>query len=128
MLYIAATNRVVSVVMVVECIEEGKAQSVQGPVYFISEVLTESKQRYPHYQNLVNGVYMASRKLRHYFQEHEITVVSNAAIGEIVRNSEATGRVAKWAIEMAAHSINYQLRRAIKAQCLADFIVDWTES
>ena len=77
---------------------------------------------------MVYGVYMASRKLKHYFQEHEITVVSNATIGEIIRNSEATGRVAKWAIVMAAHSINYEPRRAMKSQCLVDFVSDWTES
>ena len=47
LLYIAATNRVVSTVMVVERPEEGKAYPVQRPVYYLSEVLTESKQRYP---------------------------------------------------------------------------------
>ena len=127
LLYIVATNRVVSVTMVVERKEEGKAQSVQRPVYYVSEVLTESKERYPHYQKLVYGVYMAARKLRHYFQEHEITVVSSAPVGEIIRNREATGRVAKWAIEMAAHSIKYEPRKAIKSQALVDFINDWTE-
>ena len=128
LLYIAATNRVVNVVVVVERGEEGKPLRVQRPVYYVSEVLTESKERYPHYQKLVYGVYMASRKLKHYFQEHEITVVSDAAIGKIIRNSEATGRVAKWAIEMVAHSINCESRHAIKSQCLADFVVDWIES
>jgi hypothetical protein len=48
LLYIAATNRVVSVVIVVEREEEGK--SVQRPVYYLSEVISTSKQNYPHYQ------------------------------------------------------------------------------
>ena len=39
MLYIAATTHVVSIVMVVERPEKDKAQSVQRPVYYISEVL-----------------------------------------------------------------------------------------
>ena len=39
LLYIAATSQVVSVAIVVEREEEGKAQKVQRPVYFISEVL-----------------------------------------------------------------------------------------
>jgi hypothetical protein len=38
--YIAATNRVVSVVLVVELSEEGK---VQRSVYYLSEVLSLSK-------------------------------------------------------------------------------------
>lgn len=128
LLYIAATNRVVSVVMVVERTEDGKPQKVQRPVYYISEVLSESKERYPHYQKLVYGVYMATKKLRHYFQEHEVTVVAETPVGEIIRNREATGRVAKWAIEMAAHTINYEPRKAIKSQALVDFMSDWTES
>jgi hypothetical protein len=33
--------------MVVERKEEGKEQLVHHPVYYISEALTESKQRYP---------------------------------------------------------------------------------
>ena len=61
LMYIAATNRVVSIVMVVERAEEGKEQPVQRPVYYLSEVLTESKQRYPQYQKLVYTVFRAQR-------------------------------------------------------------------
>jgi hypothetical protein len=44
MMYIAATNRMVSVVLIVERPEPGKAQPVQRPVYYVSEVLSLSKQ------------------------------------------------------------------------------------
>ena len=53
LLYIMATGQVVSTVLTVEREEQGKAYKVQRPVYYISEVLTPSKQRYPHYQKLV---------------------------------------------------------------------------
>jgi hypothetical protein len=46
LLYIAATTHVVSSAIVVERSEEGHAFGVQRPVYFISEVLSESKVRY----------------------------------------------------------------------------------
>jgi hypothetical protein len=49
LLYIAATHQVVSIVLVVERSEEGKAHGVQSLVYFLSEVLSPTKQRYPHY-------------------------------------------------------------------------------
>jgi hypothetical protein len=49
LLYIATTPRVASVVIMVERIEEGKELPVQRPVYYLSEVLTLSKQNYPHY-------------------------------------------------------------------------------
>ena len=63
LLYIAATGQVVSTVLTVEREEEGKAFKVQRPVYYLSEVLTPSKQRYPHYQKLVYGIYMTTRLL-----------------------------------------------------------------
>ena len=47
LLYITATTQVVSTALVVEREEEGHALKVQCPVYFISEVLSDSKTRYP---------------------------------------------------------------------------------
>ena len=67
LLYVAANARAVSVAIVVERKEAGKEYPVQRPVYYISDVLIESKQRYPHWQKLVYGVFMASRKLKKYF-------------------------------------------------------------
>src|SRR3954470_14262314 len=127
LLYISANNRVVSVVVVVECMEASKEYPLQRPVYYVSEVLTLSKQRYPHWKKLVLGVFMASRKLKHYFQEHPIIVVSSAPLANIFKNWEATGRIAKWAIELGDYHIKYVPRTAIKSQALANFINDWTE-
>ena len=45
--YVAATTQVVSAAIVVERQEEGHALPVQRPVYLISEVLSETKTRYP---------------------------------------------------------------------------------
>jgi ribonuclease HI len=108
--------------------EEGHAQSIQRPVYYLSEVLSISKQRYPHYQKLAYAVFMSSRKLTHYFTEHPITVVSNSAIGDILTNPNATGRVAKWLIELAPRDIKYEHPKAIKAQVLPDFTTEWIEA
>ena len=47
LLYIAATTQVVSAALVVEREEEGHTLRVQCPMYFISEVLSDSKTRYP---------------------------------------------------------------------------------
>jgi hypothetical protein len=46
LLYLAATTHVVSSAIVVERQEDGHAYPVQRPVYFVSEVLSESKARY----------------------------------------------------------------------------------
>ena len=90
LLYVAANSRAVSVAIVVERKEEFAQRPVQQPVYYISEVIIESKQRYPHWQKLVYGVFMANRKLKQYFQSHPITVVSSAPLGDIIQNREAT--------------------------------------
>src|SRR3954468_9093382 len=128
MLYIAATNRVINVVMVVERPEKDKAQPIQSLVYCISEVLSASKQNYPHYQKMFYGVYMAAKKLRPYFQAHPITVVSSTPLTEIIGNRDASGRVAKWAIGIATHGIKYEPCTTVKSQDLADFLVDWAET
>jgi hypothetical protein len=47
LIYIAATNLVVNTAIVVEREEAGHAYKVQRLVYFISEVLNDSKTRYP---------------------------------------------------------------------------------
>src|SRR3954463_5722654 len=127
LLYISSNNRAVSVVVMVERMEADKEHPLQRPVYYVSEVLTSLKQRYPHWQKLVLGIFMASRKLKHYFQEHPIIVVSSAPLADIIQNREATGRIAKWATELGAYHIKYEPRTAIKSQALADFINDWVK-
>ena len=81
-LYIAATTQVVSAVIVVERQEEGHALPVQRPVYYISEVLSETKTRYPQIQKLLYTAVLARRKLRHYFETHPVTVVSSFPRGD----------------------------------------------
>jgi hypothetical protein len=56
-------THVVSTALVVERVEEGRAYSVQHPVYFISEVLGPSKIRYPQVQKLLYTVILTGRKL-----------------------------------------------------------------
>ena len=67
----------VSAVVVVEREEPGDHLKVQRPIYFIGEVLTNAKVRYPQVQKLLYAVLMATRKLLHYFTDHEVSVVTS---------------------------------------------------
>jgi hypothetical protein len=127
-LYVAATTQVVSAVIVVECTEEGHALPVQQPVYYISEVLSETKARYPQVQKLLYAVVLARRKLRHYFEAHPVTVVSSFPLGEIVRNLDAAGRIAKWSVELMGETLAYAPRKAVMPKILADFVAVWTDT
>jgi hypothetical protein len=101
---------------------------IQRPVYFISEVLSETKIRYPQIQKLLYAVILTRRKLRHYFESHPVTVVSSFPLGEIIQCQEASGRIAKWAVEIMGETISFAPRKAIKSQVLADFVAEWVDT
>jgi hypothetical protein len=128
LIYVAATTQVVSAAIVVERREEGHALLVQRPAYFISEVLSETKIRYPQIQKLLYAVILTQRKLRHYFESHPVTVVSSFPLGEIIQCREASGRIAKWAVEIMGETISFTPWKAIKSQILADFVAEWADT
>jgi hypothetical protein len=97
-------------------------------VYYISEVLSETKARYPQIQKLLYAVVLARRELRHYFEAHRVTVVSSFLLGEIIRNPDAAGRIAKWSVELMGETLTYTPPKAIKSQILADFVVEWMDT
>jgi hypothetical protein len=53
-----------------------RARTIQCLVCFISVVLHEAKTRYLEVHKRLSVVLIASRKLRHYFQAHRISVVN----------------------------------------------------
>jgi hypothetical protein len=128
LLYLAATTHVVSTAIIVKRQEDGHAYPVQRSVYFVSKVLSESKACYQPMQKLPYAVLITSRKLRHYFQQYSITIVTDYPLGDILRNQDATGRISKWAVELSALNIDFKPRAAIKSQALVDFMAEWREN
>jgi hypothetical protein len=55
-------------------------------------------------------------------------VVSSFLLGEIIRNSDAAGRMAKWSVELMGETLTYALRKAIKSQILANVVAEWTDT
>jgi hypothetical protein len=61
------------------------------------------------------GILITSRKLRHYFNEYKISVITDFPLGDILHNWDATGRISKWAVELGALEINFKPKIAIKS-------------
>jgi hypothetical protein len=104
----------------------GTVQTVQRHGYYISEVLHEAKTRYLEVHKLLYAVLITSRKLRHYFKVHKISMVSSYPLRAVLHNPNATGNITKWAAELAEFELDFASRHVIKSQVLANFIVDLT--
>jgi hypothetical protein len=99
---------------------EGPDRQTSG--YYISEVLHKAKTRYLEVHKLLYAVLIASRKLRHYFQAHKISVVTSYPLRAVLRNPNVTGNIAKWAVELAEFELDFIPRHAVKSQVLAESI------
>ncbi|GKV21714.1 hypothetical protein SLEP1_g31668 [Rubroshorea leprosula] len=72
------------------------------------------------------AVVTSARKLRPYFQSHPIIVLTDQPLRQILQKPECSRRLIKWAVELGEFEITFQQRSAIRAQALADFIVECT--
>ncbi|GJW57779.1 reverse transcriptase domain-containing protein [Tanacetum coccineum] len=118
MVYLLAANEAVIIVLLVE------RHVRQAPIHYVSRMLQGAKINYPPMEKLVLALVHAARRLRRYFQGHTIKVITEKPISQILNNREATGRLAKWGIELEAYGIRYAPRSMIKGQVLIDFLAD----
>uniref|UniRef100_A0A803NF14 Uncharacterized protein n=1 Tax=Chenopodium quinoa TaxID=63459 RepID=A0A803NF14_CHEQI len=52
--------------------------------------------------------------------------MTNYPIKSVLSKPELTERMGKWSISLSTFDIEYQPRRAIKSQALADFLADFS--
>ncbi|XP_022041369.1 uncharacterized protein LOC110943947 [Helianthus annuus] len=78
--------------------------------------------RYMPLEKVALALIFASRRLRRYFQGHKITLMTDKPLQKVLKRPELSGRLAKWAVELGEHSLEFKPRTAIKGQILADFL------
>ncbi|XP_019196318.1 PREDICTED: uncharacterized protein LOC109190299 [Ipomoea nil] len=119
--YLGVSDRAVSAVL---CRTD--EQNVQRPVYYVSHALNGPETRYSRLEKVVYALYIAAKKLTPYFQGRTVHVLTDQPIGSVLRNSNSSGRLVKWALMLTQFAMEYKPRPAIKGQALADFVVECT--
>ncbi|XP_016172929.1 uncharacterized protein LOC107615377 [Arachis ipaensis] len=120
-LYLSVSNYSISSALVLE------TEKIQQPVYFVSRVMQSTEQKYPRIEQLALALVITARRLRHYFQSHTIIVRTNQPLRQILTKPELAGHLTKWSIELSEFDIQFQPRSTLKAQILADFILELTQ-
>ncbi|XP_065050247.1 uncharacterized protein LOC103995026 [Musa acuminata AAA Group] len=121
-LYLAASQHAVSSVLIKENSGE------QLPVYYVSHVLNGPEERYPPIEKLALALVLSAQKLCPYFQAHPVEVITNQPLRQVLSKFDVAGRLLKWAVELGEHDVRYVPRTAIKAQSMADFIAELTQT
>ncbi|KAL8101892.1 hypothetical protein AgCh_033696 [Apium graveolens] len=119
-LYIVVGPRAISVALI------RKEKGTQIPVYYVSQVLKDAKTRYPNLEKFALALVHASWKQRQYFQGREIKVVRYQPLRKIIHKPDASERLVNWAIELSQFNIIFVPRTEIKAQALAEFVMEYT--
>ncbi|KAF8088650.1 hypothetical protein N665_0532s0014 [Sinapis alba] len=106
------------------CVLIKEDRGEQHTVFYTSKRLTDAETRYPTLERMALAIVTTERKLRPYFQSHSIVALTNLPLRTILQNANQSGRLSKWAIELSEYDISYKSRPTIKAQVLADFIIE----
>ncbi|GJU12156.1 reverse transcriptase domain-containing protein [Tanacetum coccineum] len=117
-IYLSAAELAVSAVLVAK--REGK----QVPIHHVSRTLHDAEINYSPMEKLALSLLHASRRLKRYFQAHQIRVITDQPIRQVLNKTETSGRLALWAVELGAFEIEYKPRNSVKGQVLADFLVE----
>ena len=106
LLYSVPSLTTISAVLVKEKEHENKMK--QFLIYFVSEAPSGAKLNYSELEKIAYTVVMASRKLKHYFHAHRIKVLSAQPLEALFGNSEAIGRIKKWATELNEFVVDFE--------------------
>ncbi|CAL9020767.1 unnamed protein product, partial [Prunus brigantina] len=70
-LYLSVSSTAISSILI------RKPENAELPIFYVSKVLHSAELRYPPLEQLALALVISARRLRPYFQAHEITVLTN---------------------------------------------------
>ncbi|GJR87373.1 putative reverse transcriptase domain, ribonuclease H-like domain protein [Tanacetum coccineum] len=117
-MYLTASVESISVVLLV------KREERQVPIYFVSRVLQGAELNYTALEKLILALVHAARRLRSYFQAHPIMVLTDAPINQTIMSLKKSGRIAKWAIKLGEHDIEFRERGSVQKHIPKDFSIE----
>ncbi|CAL8112752.1 unnamed protein product [Prunus armeniaca] len=120
LLYLSISSTVISSVLI------RMPEKAELPIFYVSKALQSAELRYPPLEQLALALVVSARRLRPYFQAHEITVLTNQPLQQVLQKPETPGRLVKWAIELREFDIQFKSRPAEKGQAVVDFISELT--
>ncbi|GJR63394.1 reverse transcriptase domain-containing protein [Tanacetum coccineum] len=86
-------------------------------ILHLSRTLHETEKNYAPLEKLALCLLHLSQRLRRYFEAHPIQPIK-----QILNKPEASGKLAKYAVELWAYNITYMPLNAVKGQVLTDFL------
>lgn len=99
-----------------------KRERFEYRVYFINNLFKGEELRYHKIERLALAIIITARKLRPYFQGHQVVVKMNYHIRQILKKPYPEVRMVSWSVELIHYDINYTPRGSIKSQVLVVFL------
>ncbi|GJV51604.1 reverse transcriptase domain-containing protein [Tanacetum coccineum] len=115
-IYVAAATEAVIAVLLAE--KKGK----QCSIHYVSRTLNEAERNYASLEKLALSLLHMSWRLRRYFEAHPIKVITDQPLKQILNKAQASGKLAKYSVELGAYNIIYEPRNVLKGQVLANFL------
>ncbi|XP_026377698.1 uncharacterized protein LOC113271995 [Papaver somniferum] len=76
-------------------------------------------------EQMILALAFATLKLRTYFQARRIGVLTKSPIEAVLDNAGRSGRISKWGAQIKQFNVFYEMRTAVKAQVVVDFLTDF---
>lgn len=76
-------------------------------MYFVIKVFKGAEMRYQKIEKLGLAIVITVRKLKPYFQGHNILVTTNYPIHQVFKKPDLAGRLISWSIEHLEYDIQY---------------------